>query len=659
MNRRDLFKFLAGIGLGAVTIETYERLHHIPMLETMFRKELEYWINQYNIAREEVERLTGKLRKREDEISSLRSDLTKSKEELEYLMQRYSSAREEVSRLSEMLKQSVEEINSLKEKTNYWETQYNITREEVGRLNSIINKIDELERESTSAIEYYRGRMDEAIRKLRETIERYRVLLGDERVSFEYSTLKILEDLRLAEERLQRVLPYFPLILNLYWRPMRVVNDKIYDVNVVFEVISPLSSLEVVEVTLRPIEYKYFISMYGMREEDYSKVFPEEDVRIVRIKPLQIERMVFSVDFKDLKGGREYAIEVRVRDVAGNEGRAKIKTPYIRQFENIANRVNIRLQASYMPWNFKNTPMKDETPLLGRYDVDDEIVQWKHKDWADGYGIYEYVIDMDGLGGRYSIPTNLMEKGMRVSVFFGPADFLRGTNSAFPDWVVDLEHPYNYNLFLKKIKIVASWAKHTNYSRIGIKPLVMIYDSIAFLNNSRAYKDAKEVFKEITGTYPYLIADEIPKIPYTLTDIQYYMKYKDLSQIDALTGWAGYHNRAKEEYVKNYEKLYENHILYWSKFAKDNKFGFIPTVIPGFDNSYSWGPPNLPPIERSPYKFKERLDISKEFIDSNIGAIRIDTFNDFGEWSYIEPSTKSGFEYLETLREWLKEKTLN
>jgi hypothetical protein len=35
MNKGDLFKFLAGIGLGAVVIETYERLYHIPMVETM------------------------------------------------------------------------------------------------------------------------------------------------------------------------------------------------------------------------------------------------------------------------------------------------------------------------------------------------------------------------------------------------------------------------------------------------------------------------------------------------------------------------------------------------------------------------------------------------------------------------------------------------
>jgi hypothetical protein len=35
MNKGDLFKFLASIGLGAVVIETYERLYHIPMVETM------------------------------------------------------------------------------------------------------------------------------------------------------------------------------------------------------------------------------------------------------------------------------------------------------------------------------------------------------------------------------------------------------------------------------------------------------------------------------------------------------------------------------------------------------------------------------------------------------------------------------------------------
>jgi hypothetical protein len=63
MNREDLFKFLAGIGLRAVAIETYERLHRIPILETMFRRELGYRINQYNTTREEVGRLNSTINK--------------------------------------------------------------------------------------------------------------------------------------------------------------------------------------------------------------------------------------------------------------------------------------------------------------------------------------------------------------------------------------------------------------------------------------------------------------------------------------------------------------------------------------------------------------------------------------------------------------------
>jgi archaellum component FlaC len=393
MNRRDLFKILTGIGLGAVAIETYERLYHIPMLETMFRKELEYWINQYNIAREEVEKLTEQLRKQEDEISGLRGELAKSKEELEHLIQQYNTTKEEVSRLSEMLKQSVEEINSLKEKVGYWEARYNTTREEVGRLNSTINKIDELERESTSAIEYYRGRMDEAIRKLKETIEKYRVLLGDERVSFESSTVKILEDLKLTQEKLQKVLPYFPLILNFGWKPIKAINDKIYDINVSFEVISPLNSLREVEVMIIPEEYRYFITKYGMREEDYDKVFPKEEVRSVKIEPRNLEREMFSVDFGDLKGGREYIVKARVEDVAGNEKMVEVKTPYIRQFENVAKIDEILVGATYSLWYGKDgapgpTPGQSvEVPLVGRYFSTDPIIISKHIDWATGHGV--------------------------------------------------------------------------------------------------------------------------------------------------------------------------------------------------------------------------------------------------------------------------------
>lgn len=219
---------------------------------------------------------------------------------------------------------------------------------------------------------------------------------------------------------------------------------------------------------------------------------------------------------------------------------------------------------------------------------------------------------------------------------------------------MDLGDPHNYNVFIKLMKAIASeWATHPNYLRIKGKPIVFIYDSIAFLNTSQAFKEGREVFKEIAGSYPFILADETAKIPASPEDMEYILKYKDLSQIDAITGWAGVHNRAEEKYVKEYEKFYDIQLYIWSRFAERNNLGFVPSIIPGFDNSYSWGPPDLPPIERTPEKFKERLEIARKYLDKGLKTLRIDTWNDFGEWSYIEPSTKTGFIYLEILKSFL------
>jgi type I site-specific restriction endonuclease len=139
MDRRNMLKFLGAMGLGAVAAETYETLHHIPLLERRFVDEVNYWINQYNSAKDAVDKLLNQLRQQEGEISNLRDEV------------------------------------------NYWRAQYSSKSEEVGKLTLTVNKLDELERESTSSIAYYREKMGEAIKRLRETIEKYRAILGGER----------------------------------------------------------------------------------------------------------------------------------------------------------------------------------------------------------------------------------------------------------------------------------------------------------------------------------------------------------------------------------------------------------------------------------------------------------------------------------------------
>jgi chromosome segregation ATPase len=97
-----MLKFFGGVGLGAIAAETYEMLYHIPQLERRFVDEVNYWINQYNSAKEAVDKLSNKLRQQEGEISNLRDEV------------------------------------------NYWRAQYSSKSEEVGKLTLTVNKFDEL-----------------------------------------------------------------------------------------------------------------------------------------------------------------------------------------------------------------------------------------------------------------------------------------------------------------------------------------------------------------------------------------------------------------------------------------------------------------------------------------------------------------------------------
>jgi len=70
------------------------------------------------------------------------------------------------------------------------------------------------------------------------------------------------------------------------WEPEKVVWDKIYDIKV--HIVAQDDKTPIANVTLKfiPVEYKYFITEYGMRPEDYSKAFPPDKERVMNLTPL-------------------------------------------------------------------------------------------------------------------------------------------------------------------------------------------------------------------------------------------------------------------------------------------------------------------------------------------------------------------------------------
>jgi hypothetical protein len=515
--------------------------------------------------------------------------------------------------------------------------------EEVGRLNSIINKLDELERESISAIAYYRERMDEAIRKLKDTIERYRALLGDERVSFESSTVKILEDLKSTQEKLQRVLPYFPLILNMSWKPVKVINDKIYDINVIFEVISPLSSLKEVEVMLIPEEYRYFITKYGMREEDYDKAFPREVIRSVKIEPRNLENEMFSVDFEYLKGGREYIVKARVKDVAGNEKMIEVKTPYIRQFENIAKTDDITVAAFYYNWYIPGYDIpKDlpDKPLLGLYNSNDNIVFNKHVDWATGHGIDVFVFPWFYAGTEQH---RILENNMKADLF---SQIKFSFISTFVDRVAP-NPPYNFddsnvkNEFINNIKYIgAHYAKLPNFWKIDEKPAIVLWGSHEYKSTQG---NIEKALREI-GSEFYIIA-QIPVV-WNEAEVQELIKNSDvIYDYQPLPLWLNRNMNLDEAvpYAIERTKIWINIV---GKYGKP----YIPTISPGFDNTHDYRPhPKVPIIYRSENGFSLYIYEVKK-LPNPLKIIFLTSFNELFESTFVEPTQSDEMNYLKILK---------
>jgi len=515
-------------------------------------------------------------------------------------------------------------------------------------------------------------------------VDLYISLLQDKRNSKEVNELlkQILSDniINELEKNLfddKFVHPTQPTIINLSWIPTRTNLDKIYDIKVTFVARDDKTPIAYAELHFKPVEYQYMIDKYGMSLKDYQKVFPPEEERSYNLTPIDGEfnslEETFTVQITNITGGREYKILILIEDSAGNTKTVEVKTPYIRQYENLGKLLYEKgfiVMSVYLPFNMQNIPHKDDVSLLGKYDTLDKIIVAKHVDWATGYGINTFILDSQNhwwtttsMRDRVFLicRTLLSLNQINVAWLMGPSrnDFEYGVyEGEIPEWAIDLRNPWNNKTFIGFVNALMSpdIVNNPNYLRINGKPVLYIWDEGAFFNQEETYIAVKRLIAERTGSEAYIIADWIPRIPTQPSDeyVQFLLeKFRGagLRVVDAFTGWVGLHRVGLDtrEYVDNYEYYYDIQLNTWRNFTKTWGKDFIVTLTPSFDNSYSWGGPQIP-LPRDINKFAERLKIAIRYLDNTHPVLKIDTWNDFGEWTYIEPTRKDGFTYLEILR---------
>jgi hypothetical protein len=325
-----------------------------------------------------------------------------------------------------------------------------------------------------------------------------------------------------------------------------------------------------------------------------------------------------------------------------------------------------------MPWytdpkwvtehNFKGYP------LLGAYNVRNPIVIYKHADWATGHGIDAFLMNWNGADKasdeniKYIIEILKDFKGApKIGILWGPHPQVMVVGQ---DGKYDMDYLPNKEEFLNEMSYLATtFMKDPNYLTTNDGRLIIyFYESKALKGDiPQLILDARNIVKDRTGSNPFIIGDEIGWL-FTYPEDWLKIEGNSLGRIlsfDAVSDWAGSIDRSKQEYIDNYE-AYLN-ILYnkWSNFLRNYNTIFVGSAIPGFDEIYIYYTNDLPPIPKSPQLFKNRLEIAFNYMDPRLKMIRIDTWNDWSEWTNIEPTREELFEYLDVIVEILRSYTKN
>ena len=451
--------------------------------------------------------------------------------------------------------------------------------------------------------------------------------------------------------------------ISLSWEPIRIVNDKIYDIRVEIKV-KNADQLKWLKLKLIPVEYSYFISSYGMRQENYSAVFPSESIRSVDLQPGNI-----SVNFTNLAGGREYIISAEGEDSAGRILRKEVKTPYIRQYENIAPLDDILIGAFYYPWYNEDDPWfhfwfnEKEweslgyrlSPLLGHYASNDPILISKHIDWATGHGIDYFLISWGYAGGPGGFNDMVLKEILRNQLI-GQIKFAilyesGGRLKKNEKGEFNLSDSTNREQLINDFNYLAeNYFSHPSYLEVKGGKVVFFDASRFFIGDVQS---ALKQLREAAKTHQlYLICDALGNfLPPTDQKMMELLRSFDAVSADDM--WVNNYGDpdARRDFVSYTDKA----LGLWKSHTDEYNHDLIPSINPGWEPYlyFKLFPNfNAPFLERSAERYGKLVSIALKYGNHVI----VGHFNEFFAHNHIEPDTKDGFAYLEVLRNILMRK---
>lgn len=303
--------------------------------------------------------------------------------------------------------------------------------------------------------------------------------------------------------------------------------------------------------------------------------------------------------------------------------------------------------AYYYPWYFtshwadhdyvgRHLPEPLE-PRLGEYLSDDHKVIAAHLQWAAQYGIDFLIISWslrdsfaDQTARKHLLPA-LAESTVKQApyiefVAYGQRDL---GSIQFRQHIAD------------DLRFVGEqYLKHPSALRIGGRPVLFFYASRILTGDVAGWmREVRELFAGM-GLAPLIVADEAfwhePDVARlrSFDGITAYNVYDWPRGANA--GWAG-----SSTFLTDVEGLFTR----WQAAAGAAGAAFVPNAMPGFNDrgvrleeNHFVIPRRLHPDGPITGLFERSIELAKRFTDPTLRMVTITSFNEWNEWTAIEPT---------------------
>jgi hypothetical protein len=202
---------------------------------------------------------------------------------------------------------------------------------------------------------------------------------------------------------------------------------------------------------------------------------------------------------------------------------------------------------------------------------------------------------------------------------------------------------------------IGKYFNQRTYYMINGKPVIFVFSYTQLNQNAKLFgqmgqlllgrAQAKAREKGYKGIYFVAVTNAVPSdgLENGLRDYGY----------SAYSGW-NYVVSEDSSKVTDYNSMVDTYLDYYDAASKTAKnLPYIVPASPGWDSRPWYGNSALVRTDPTPEKFERMLFGAKYLMDNTEKIpkiLMIEAWNEFGEGSYIEPTKKWGFKYLETIQ---------